>query len=255
VEANMKVVSRKNVVGLLLLLTVIGMSNNPLGGNLTRGFSQQELIDWDNVKSTYMEYLKNQIPENGERLLAALPQDKTRNQKGDVSGAMYSIYDSYPVLKLKVLGGDRYLTRAAFRLLNFSDAAFSEALDEILGNLATENPKLFLEVLYEHKEGWFIKHVRPPVLGTSSEDLRADILEWKKRIKALKTVRETRYRQIRDQCIRLLEGSINQCLSENTWELIDWDKVRSTYMDYLKNPTAKSGEHLLEALPRERIED
>ena len=100
------------------------------------------------------------------------------------------------------------MTEAAFRLLDYSDGAFAEALRETLGDLATRNPRLFLRVLHKYRNSWFVKNARPPVFGTSHEDNDKDILEWKRRIKALKTVKQTKYRQIRDECIRLLEEAI-----------------------------------------------
>ena len=206
----MKRVSRKNAVRLVLLFAAVGMSNNLLGGYLVRGSSQEELIDWDKVKSAFRDYLTEPVPEKAKAFLDILPFEGTKNQTGDRSTAVLYIYDNYLTFEAGVLAGDKYLTEAAFRLLNFSDAAFSEVLDEILGNLATENPRLFLEVLYEYKESWFVKQVRPPVLGTSFEDLCGDILQWKRRIKALKTVKETKYRQIRDECIRILEETIKK---------------------------------------------
>jgi len=254
-EANMKAISRRNAVRLLLLLTTIGMSTYSLGGYLAKGFGQQELIDWDKVKSTYTEYLKNPTPDNGKRLLEALPQEKTEDEQGDISRAVAYIDNDYIAFEGRILAGDRFLIEAAFRLLNFSDAGFSESLDQMLGNLARERPKLYLEFLLKYRNGSFIRNVGLPILETNSWEPEDMIAEWTKRVNALKTVKETKYRQIRDECIRLLEGAINQCLSENTWELIDWDKVRSTYMEYLKNPTLENGERLLEALPQEKTEN
>ena len=254
-EANMKAISRRNAVRLLLLLTTIGMSTYSLGGYLAKGFGQQELIDWDKVKSTYTEYLKNPTPDNGKRLLEALPQEKTEDEQGDISRAVAYIDNDYIAFEGRILAGDRFLIEAAFRLLNFSDAGFSESLDQMLGNLARERPKLYLEFLLKYRNGSFIRNVGLPILETNSWEPEDMIAEWTKRVNALKTVKETKYRQIRDECIRQLDGAINQCLSENTWELIDWDKVRSTYMDYMKSPTSENGERLLEALPREKIEN
>ena len=251
----MKAASRRKAVRLLLLLTTIGMSSYLLGGYLTGGLGQEEVIDWDKVRSTYMDYLKDPTPDSGKRLLAALPLEKTENEHGDKSRAVHYIYNDYIAFEGKVLAGDRSLIEAAFRLLNFSDGGFAEALDQMLGNLARERPKLYLEFLFKYRNSWFIKNVGLPILETNSWEPEDMIAEWTKRVNALKTVKETKYRQIRDECIRLLEGAINQCLSENTWELIDWDKVRSTYMDYMKSPTLENGERLLEALPREKIEN
>jgi len=222
------------------------------------GIDQEKLIDWDKVKSTFWDYLKDPVPENAKLFLDTLPKEKTNNETGDKAAATLYIYDNYLSFEAGVSGvlaGDRYLAEAAFRLLNFSDAGFSESLDQMLGNLARERPRLYLEFLLKHRNGSFIKDVGLPILETNSWEPEDMIAEWTKRVNALKTVKETKYRQIRDECIRLLEGAINQCLSENTWELIDWDKVRSTYMEYLKNPTLENGERLLEALPQEKTEN
>lgn len=192
----------------LLLLAVFGMSCYLLSGYQAKEIDQEMLIDWDKVKSTYLDYLKDPTPDSAKRLLAALPLDRTENQTGDQSAAISYIYDSYPVLKIKVLGGDRYLTEAVFRLLDYSDGAFAEALNEILGKLATLNPRLFLEFLNKYKNSWFVKIVEYPVYGTGAEKREEILSEWARRIKALKTVKESKFRQVRDECIRLLEEAI-----------------------------------------------
>jgi hypothetical protein len=181
-----------------------------VGGYPARGFGQQALIDWDKVKSAFRDYLRNPIPEKAKVFLDTLPREKTRDQTDNESAAVDYIYDNYLSFEAGVLAGDRYLTEAAFRLLDFSDGAFAEALSETLGDLATRNPRLFIKVLYQYRNSWFVKNAGPPVFGTSHEDNAEDLLEWRKRIKALKTVKETKYRQIRDVCIRILEEAIKK---------------------------------------------
>ena len=182
-----------------------------LGGSLSIEDVQETTIDWDKVKSAFRDYLKDPVPENAKLFLDTLPKERTSNDMGDENVATLYIYDnclSFESGVLGVLAGDAYLAEAAFRLLNFSDAAFSEALREILANLATRNPKLFLKLLEKYKASPHIKRVGYPVYGTTSYAREEILSEWRKRIEALKTVKETKYRQIRDECIRLLEGAI-----------------------------------------------
>ena len=194
----------------LLLLAAFGVSSYLLGGYLTGGLGQEGLIDWDIVKSTYIDYLKHPTPDNGKRLLEALPQEKTEDEKGDASGAVDYIHNDYTAFEERVLRGDITLIEAAFRLLNFLDGAFAKEVSETLGDLATRNPWLFLDYLYRYRNSRYVKKAGPPVFGTRHEDKAEDILEWKRRIKALSAVEETRYRQIRDDCIRLLEEAIKK---------------------------------------------
>ena len=196
----------------LLLLAGFGMSYYLLGGYQSMGIDQQELIDWDKVKVAFRDYLRNPVPERAKVFLDTLPREKTRDQTDNESAAVDYIYDNYLSFEAGVLAGDRYLTEAAFRLLNFSDGDFAEALNEILGKLATLNPRLFLEFLNKYKNSWFVKIVEYPVYGTGAEKREEILSEWARRIKALKTVKESKFKQIRDECIRLLEEAIKDPL-------------------------------------------
>jgi hypothetical protein len=209
-EGDMKIGQKNKTGRLLLLLAALGMSSFSLGGYLARGFGQEELIDWDKVKSTFQSYLRDPVPERVKAFLDTVPAEKTKNQTGNKSAAVHYIDENYLTLEAGVLAGDRCLTEAAFRLLNFADGAFAQTLNEILGDLAIRNPRLFIKVLYKYRNSWFVKNAGPPVFGTSHEDNAEDLLEWRKRIKALKTVKETKYRQIRDVCIRILEEAIEK---------------------------------------------
>lgn len=123
---------------------------------------------------------------------------------------MQYIYNDYAAFEDRVLAGDITLIEAAFRLLNFLDGAFAKEVSETLGDLATRNPWLFLDYLYRYRNSRYVKKAGPPVFGTKHKDKAEDILEWRKRIEALMTAKETRYRQIRDECIRLLEEAIEK---------------------------------------------
>jgi hypothetical protein len=152
--------------------------------------------------------VKDSSPENAKAFLCTLPKDKPENEKGDASKTRYYIYFKYSLWESKVLAGDRYITEAVFRLLNVADGAFAEALGTVLSTLAQINPRLFLEILYEYRNAWYVKHIGYPVDGSNYNNPKDQISELERRIKALESVKDPKYSELRDECIRQLREAI-----------------------------------------------
>ncbi|MFQ6070843.1 MAG: hypothetical protein ACE5LC_10025, partial [Candidatus Aminicenantales bacterium] len=120
---------------------------------------------------------------------------------------------TYGVLENEIWAGNRYAVEAVFRLLNFSDAGFSKDLRTTLATLIRINPRLFLEVLYEYRNSRSVKAAGPPVLilpVAYVDRFKAQVYEYRMRIKALESVDEPKYREIRKACVDLLLKAISE---------------------------------------------
>jgi hypothetical protein len=181
--------------------------------SLSRGYqsaakNNEQIIDWDKVRIACEAHVKDPSPENAKAFLCTLPKDKPENEKGDKSKTAYYIYINYSVWKSKVLAGDRHITEAVFRLIGVGDGALAQELEMILSTLAQINPRLFLEILYEYRNAWYVKHIGYPVIGTNYDDPKDRISELEMRIEALESVKTVKYSELRDECIRKLREAI-----------------------------------------------
>jgi hypothetical protein len=206
----------KGVKNSLFLCLIVAATVNYLPGGYQSGAAiDEEIMDWDKVMSAFDVFLEYPSPENTKAFMDSIPKDETKNESGDASKTIDHIIDafSYGILENEIWAGNRYAVEAAFRLLNFSDGEFAEDLCTTLGTLIRINPRLFLEVLYEYKNSWFVKEVGPPVhnLGYAYVDrLKAQQYELRMRIKALESISDPKYMEIRKACIDQLLKDINK---------------------------------------------
>ena len=206
----MKTLLKSQKAKLFLCLIALGILFSLSRGYQSTAKNDEQIIDWDKVRIAFEAYVKDSSLENAKAFLCTLPKDKPENEKGDDSKAGYYIYDNYSLWESKVLAGDRYITEAVFRLVSVADGAFSEAIWEVLSTLAQINPRLFLEVLYEYRNAWYVKHIGYPGIGTKYDVPRGPISELEMRIKALESVKDPKYSELRDECIRLLRKAIRK---------------------------------------------
>ena len=213
--AKMKVLLKGIKNSLFVCLIVAATVYYLPGGYQSGAAINEKTMDWDMVKSAFDAFLEYPSPENAKAFSDAIPRDKTKNERGNKSKTIDYITDglTYGVLDNEILAGNRYAVEAAFRLLNFSDGGFARDLCITLGSLIRINPRLFLEVLYEYKSSWVIKAAGPPVLNLGYayvDRFKAQAYENRMRIKALESVADPKYMEIRKACVDKLLKEINE---------------------------------------------
>jgi hypothetical protein len=209
----MKTLLKGQKAKLSLCLIIAGLMTYLPGAYQSATNSGEQIINWDKIKSSFDAYLEYPSPENAKAFLDTLPKDKIKNEKGDGSKVLYYIFTfrNYAILENEIWAGDRYSTEAAFRLINVADGGFAEDLHMTLGALVRINPRLFLEVLYEYKNAWYVKYTGYPVdmVGPGYEDrTKTRIYEYRMRIKALESVKDPKYWVIIKACVRQLNEAI-----------------------------------------------
>jgi len=208
----MKSLLKSQKTKLFLCLIVAGLVTCLPGSYQSEANIDEQIIDWDKVRSSFDTYLEYPSPENAKAFLDTLPTDNIKVDTDTANKVVDYIYTfrNYAILENEIWAGDRYSTEAAFRLINVADGAFGETLDMTLGALVRINPSLFLEVLYEYKDLWLFKYTGYPVYGVGPgyrERTKARIYEYRMRIKALESVKDPKYSEIKEACInRLLES-------------------------------------------------
>jgi hypothetical protein len=208
----MKTLSKIQKAKLFLCLIVAGLVTYLPGSYQSSARNDEQMVDWDKIKSSFDAYLEYPSPENAKAFLDTLPTGETKIDTEDKIKVVNYIdtFENYAILENEIWAGDRYSTEAAFRLFNIADGAFAESLNMTIGALVRINPRLFLEVLYEYKNLWLFKHRGYPVYGVGAgyEDrIKARIYEYRMRIKALESVKDPKYYVIKKVCVsRLLES-------------------------------------------------
>jgi hypothetical protein len=208
----MKTLLKSQKAKLLLCLIAAGLVTYLPGSYQSEANIDEQIIDWDKIKSSFDAYLEYPSPENAKAFSDTLPTDNIKVDTETARKVVDYIYTfrNYAVLENEIWAGDRYSTEAAFRLINVADGAFGETLDMTLGTLVRINPGLFLEVLYEYKDLWLFKYTGYPVYGVEAcyfDRTKARIYQYRMRIKALESVKDPKYSEIREACVsRLLES-------------------------------------------------
>jgi len=177
--------------------------------------SNDQAFNWYRVLDAYDAYVDYPSVSNGKTLLAALPMDRPSDTIGDGERVLKHIYsaDNYPILHEEAISGDRTAMEIHFRLLNVGDGIYNESVEATLGWLVRDQPELFLELLASHKN---TKHVRTygyPVafvgLGHNTHP-RSAIYVLEKRIEALEAVKDPRYKEIKETCVKQIREAIKQ---------------------------------------------
>lgn len=164
-------------------------------------------INWDKVKDAVNRYNSDPCDENAKLLLDSVPKILTQNETGNRQDAVIAIMQSRTFYR-NVLAGVKYLPETVFRLLHFTDGASLEDMMDLIQQMATKQPELYLRLLLEY-EGRAAKHLlfgMEEVWGVPINQI--DI--YNNRIFALKTVTAPELSWIRDECIKLLENEIKR---------------------------------------------
>jgi hypothetical protein len=134
-------------------------------------------------------------------------------------GLFDKFYLSLAWLQPRLLGGDRWAARIAFRLLAVSDAGFNEDLSALLASMIPRQPLLFLEELNRNRQ--WVPDLPFVVLNLGTDDF-ADAspadqrAELQSRLDSLRSLELTTVALmgLRDRCVDLLGEEIAHGLGE-----------------------------------------
>jgi len=198
-----------------ILITFLGVTGSIFAGGLPQIARVEQVLNWDRVLAAYDAYIDYPSPDNAKALLAALPTDRQYAAIGDEGRAIKYIFsiDNFPILSEEAISGDRIAIEIYFRLLNVADGYYSGLLLSTLGWFARVQPQLFLEILTAYKDTRDIKAHGYPVsfIGDGHNVHRkAAIYILEKRIEALETVKDPKYEEIKEACIKQLREKITK---------------------------------------------
>jgi hypothetical protein len=206
---------------LLLIALIIG-SHLSINGNAQTNI---EGINWDKIMNAAQTYFASPTSENALKFFASLPNTAVLGEARETEEfhkVFYYIYNKLDILERLVLKADGNAVKVAVRLGGIGDGAFSEWLDEMLGDLIRVDPKMFLEEIrkypwpdgYGDFKDWLAQcnvlcngRVLSGDSEASDEDRREEL---ELRIKALETVKDANLMGFRDECIAILRKHISE---------------------------------------------
>lgn len=205
----------------LLMVCLLGVSGTSMEGRSAQKEIPGQIFHWDRILSAYDAYIEDPSQENAKGLIGALPSDRPREISGNAESALRHIFsiDDYPVLLEEAISGVREAVEVLFRFINITDGLYLENVESQLGLILRNHPRLFLELLNNHKD---IKHIRTwgyPVdfIGAGHNMHRKAALNTlEKRIEALETVEDSDLRILRDACLVQLRRTIKRVWQDDS---------------------------------------
>lgn len=180
----------------LLLLTA-------LAGNAQTGLPA---VDWKGLEEAWNAYYASPSEAGAEQMLNLLPGSVKITDIKDGFLLINSISDHLGVLEGEIYSGNPNAIKLGFRLFTISYGTFEIALNKIIGNLISFNPRLFLEELTAHRDLFLSLD---PILGSFLREIPNDPvardLEKKLRIKSLESVEGKPLKSLRNECIKILK--------------------------------------------------
>lgn len=180
----------------LLLLTA-------LAGNAQTGLPA---VDWKGLEEAWNAYYATPSEAGAEKMLNLLPGSVKITDIKDGFLLINSISDHLGVLEGEIYSGNPNAIKLGFRLFTISYGTFEIALNKIIGNLISFNPRLFLEELTAHRDLFLSLD---PILGSFLREIPNDPvardLEKKLRIKSLESVEGKPLKSLRNECIKILK--------------------------------------------------
>jgi hypothetical protein len=197
-----------------ILLGAVGITVSLFAGGHLQAKLASQAFSWAKVIAAYDAYVDYPSSDNAKALLATLPSNKPNEENGDREQALEHIFSSqnWRVLENELLAGEKIPFEILLRLTNFTDAGFTESIEVILGSVIRIRPRLFLEVLYNYRNLVYLRRFGCPALNTNpfyGYHPKAIRYELEKRIEALESVKDQKYAEIRDSCIKSLLKEIN----------------------------------------------
>jgi hypothetical protein len=203
-------------LGRFILLGAVGITVSLFAGDPLQTQQASRALNWHKVMAAYNTYIDYPSSDNAQALLLTLPLSRPAEEEeiGDREQALEHIFSSqnWLVLENEVLAGEKIPFEVLLRLTNFTDAGFTESIEVILGSVIRIRPRLFLEVLYNYRNLVYLRRFGCPALNTNpfyGYHPKAIRYELEKRIEALESVKDQKYAEIRDSCIKSLLKEIN----------------------------------------------
>lgn len=212
-EGEFEMAHRKSVhTHWLIFLGIIGFMSVD---GFTIEAQNKQTINWTKTLAAFDAYLELPSPMNAKAIVELLPQQKPDNIIGETSQALEYIIsgENYGILATEAIAGDKCSVEVLFRLLNLTDGFATEIVLGTLGTVVRMNPRLFLKVLNENLDMWYIATEGYPVEfpgyahnnhpGASKYDLEM-------RIRALESVEDLGVDKIKQDCIRKLREELKR---------------------------------------------
>jgi hypothetical protein len=205
-----------NILFIVCVFWIAVLIENNLAQKLYAGQIRQEArpFNWAEVKRAYDAFLNYPEDENAKLLSEELPISiyNFSDQKLACEVIKYMIedWDNYQTLEYEALCGNFYAAEVIYRLINISDGASTEMLTGSLSKLIRINPRIFLRILFEN--GWDNHRLAsiiysPLYLSGSGE---AEIYDLVMKMRALQSVSDFQYEDVKNNCITLIEDCIKR---------------------------------------------
>lgn len=210
----MKVVSELKTIRTVLLVVLIILGAVSVARYAAGSSRMGQMLDWKKVLIVYDAYVDDPIKKNAVNLLNALPKDRINEAIGDTEAAMRYIFspDNYPVLYEEAISGDKIAIEILFRLLNIADGGYLELLENNLGWIARDKPRLFLETAKLYENTVHAKRFGCPASFVGGEIMHLGAVTHilKKRLEALQSIRDPELAEIRDACIMKIKKALEK---------------------------------------------
>jgi hypothetical protein len=200
------------IARLMLMVAALSAIGSPMFG-VADGPKQE--VDWLALSRAWQAYRSTASASAAEQAYRLLPLKPLTIGGYGHSEIVEQFYGSLNWLEPRVMAGDRWSTRIAFRFCALADAAFAEDLFALLGNMIRLQPQLFLEELEANRES--VRRLDDIVLSygvdeyaNSSKPHEDYLAELRSRLLALDRLKvaNQRLRRLRDDCDRLLSDEI-----------------------------------------------
>jgi len=170
------------------------------------------LSDWSNTKKILMKYLREPTKINAWEFFNSIPDNAITNKDKEEALELFDYAGDCGILVRDTLSGDKYAGRAIVRLLPFLEGRAKDILISGLNELIRLNPGLFLRIIYEEYDNIMAKTNGFPIthLENQMRTKERAFYELRMRIIALKSVKDSDLRQIRDRFIKEIEDWIKE---------------------------------------------
>jgi len=173
---------------------------------------KEVIINWDAIREAFERYEAVPTQENSRLLLDTIPEHSPTQQIGN-EDKVYDLIESSMLFHKNVIAGNECLAEAAFRLYCIILPGDTlEELEYMLAEMLKRKPELYLKLLKKYKDRFDYR--RFPLFVTRLVDVPEEeyLRELKNRIKALESVEDPDYLELKGECIRLLEEVIKKYL-------------------------------------------
>ena len=167
-------------------------------------------VDWDSLRAAYALYTKDPTDANAAKACFFLPRDLGYSAP-PAARRNHAETEKFILKGLGVLENQIFRSKAnsvmlAFRLYTIADGEFAESLDVTLGKLICRNPRLFLQQLKANRH--LVARLDSLLMNYGpdfADDDQAQAVEYRRRLKCIRKVRDLELQDIRDECVEFME--------------------------------------------------